>query len=1666
MEDRTARSYDTAIPKKSRSLDLKSLYKSKVTKETEKNLKRKDSPPVGGDEKRNKKKKTRKEVSLSSLENADGCSKKVIHEECHGRLSSDRQNFGELKSGVSQKFNRSSGFDRVPLSLDDDVHIPKRKRGFVRRKKFEVSQGPNLAGQSSGKSGLVDQMPKLSRDDVGRGVESSKIKQKFFFDEFKENRSSDSNSVKHSKGNKDCGRHSVVNSGNSSLKKSRRIDRKRKVLAPDSTSVVREAEPLIDTSKRGDDLQEDDEENLEENAAMMLSSRFDPSCTGFSSNNKSSTLSSMNGLSFLLSSDQNVVSRGSKSLFGSESASVDTAGRVLRPRKQRKVKGSSRKRRHFYEISAEDLDAYWVLNQRIKVFWPLDQSWYYGLVNDYDKEKKLHHVKYDDRDEEWIDLLTERFKLLLLPSEVPGNARGKRIGAKNRNSGEPKGSTKSKKEREKRELNAEDDSCGASYMDSEPIISWLARSSHRVKSSPFHGIKKQKTSLTSSDSASSLLYEEPVKANEFLAKSSLWGDKSNLSSSSVLQDKLGGSSREKSSLQSATFPKDGKLPIVYFRRRFRRSNPILSVMYEEKQAIRNAPALVSFVPVVGRDGDVKAQDDRGVGINWPLWFTHSEGVSKISIVDMESLAFRFDLSYPIRLMLNNSFESENLWLVHTVLMLHHGTVMTKWPRIHLEMLFVDNIVGLRYLLFEGCLKMAAAFVFLVLRVFHQPADQGKFVDLQLPITSIRFKFSCMTDIKKQLVFEFYNFSRVNNSKWMYLDCKINRHCLFSKQLHLSECTYDNIQALQNGIRQFPVKSVSGEPSSFKVMQKRTRPSINVMGVSKESIQVDTSQSSDTVKRKLPPFALSFAAAPTFFLSLHLKLLMERSVSHISFCDPAPADDLENTSLMADGYSSTDDYSNRNSESTLNKSMMTSSKDAASGGWSYAESELVIGPSAGSNGTLAQNYIVLHDAGVSSPRGSEMHDTVQLQKWQTHDSSLELGSSPSRSLIDKDRAEDGSHSFLDHLNVQIPSVNHVVKPMDGDLHVTQNSSDLHLNMNGGVIPNPTAPRSSWPRNKNSFSSLGFLSHGSSDGKADSFNNGFSNGPKKPRTQVSYSLPFGGYDFTSKQRSHHQKGFPNKRIRKSNEKKSSDVSRSSEKNFESLSCDANLLITLGDKGWRESGAQVVLELFHHNEWKLSVKLSGIMRHSYKAHQFLQPGSTNRYSHAMMWKGGKDWILEFPDRSHWALFKEMHEECYNRNIRAASVKNIPIPGVCLTEEIDDIGPEVTFARGSKYFRQVETDVKMAMDPSRVLYDMDSDDERWMLNFQNSEKDKSSLEGISEEMFERTMDMFEKAAYVKQREEFNSDEIEELIAGVRPMSIAKKIYEHWQWKRKKKGMALIRHFQPPLWERYQEEVRDWEVAMTKNNTSIPNGCPDKVVTLEKPPMFAFCMKPRGLEVPNKGSKQRSQKKLSVSGQTHSIIGDQDGFHTFGRRPNGYVLGDEKFIYPRHNYDSFDDSPLPQTSPRVFSPRDASGMGYVSLSNDGFDRNQIPKLHRSKSKKHGSFVYYDSQMVSSCSPRMFGNRNGVNRWNMGYYDLPNHRQYLFEGPQRHGIEQLDGSDLDEFRLRDASGAAQHALNMAKLKRERAQRLLYRADLAIHKAVAALMTAEAMKASEESNGAG
>lgn len=1690
MEDREENSHVTENAVESMSLDLQRVCNQKpwvaaVKKRgpgdgsrsgggggSSKALKRKNVDSGDHNEVR---KRSKKEVLLSSLSSGKKSKKGDGEDVCKSRLKSDD---GKPESQEDRGVGAvgSAGLGGISIRLSSNVNIPKRPRDLVRRKKVEVDLVSKQEGTSSSKASSADGGGKLDgkadgsvsrngsvigkllqngeSDDTSNGI-VTKVKRKKNSHVRKENRSNSPDLLRPLKRDDS---HSAFGNGDSVAKKVRKNNKKKKDSKTRGPGLVLESKQSLDESSRICDDSLDDEENLEANAARMLSSRFDPSCTGFSARGKSSKLLSANGLSALLSSSRDLATTNLNSRDESDIVSSDAEARTLRPREQEKGKGPSRKRRHFYEVVSRDLDSYWVLDRRIKVFWPLDQRWYIGHVTGYDPEKKLHHVKYDDRDEEWIDLQQERFKLLLLPSEVPGKGGRKRSTARSRKE-KPVDSADTKEK------------TNSSCMESEPIISWLVRSG-RHKSPPI-GIKRKKRSLLGfAKSQSSSISEGKIEPRGSLEVGSSGHDADDFAYSSAVPNDLSDSSWDRKPIAENFLSANDRAPIVYFRRRFhRRKQPPSSFLEgglcqlsEEPQSSRVASDFVDSIDFgadmslsIGKCGHLanKFSNDE------LIWDTDDSGLLKLVTPVTSLKVFKFDFSFPLPVLISNlvGWQSD-------MYMLQCGTLISMWPMVNLEILFVDNAVGLRFLLFEGCMKEAVAFIFLVLAVFHQSEQKERHDDWQLPVTSVRFRFSGWQNFEKELVFTFYNFSEIASSKWCYLDRKLKKYCMLIKQLPPSECTYDNIKALRNGCHQWKSANAFWKPSSLMNLQKRswqhgTRVS------SRPSACVRLSRlafDSDEKHGRLPPFALSFAAAPTFFLTLHLRLLMERSIPSSSFREQDPVHLMDHP-----------DYEG----GLVGVNSCPVEENSTSSSLSVGDNSLVL-PNGGSDFDCCSN-VDLRFSSISailakgmtakpshSPRDSPENETDKFLQLENGKAQLieseqnPLSAQPSdakNSLCAVDNKVRGSPNSL---TIDIQSIVPVKRDTDADLHNIQNSIDSALDSNDGICgPNPTASQSMWDKSKTDdtcSSASASLSPGWFDGKQDFLRKGFGNGPKKPRTQVSYSLPFGGQDHNSKNKSHHSRGFSHKRIRRASEKKTSEAFGTSLKNMESLSCEANLLITMGDRGWRECGAKIVLELFDHNEWRLGVKISGDTRYSYKAHQFLQPGTTNRYTHGMMWKGGKDWALEFSDRSQWTIFKEMHEECFNRNFRAASVKNIPIPGVRLVDENDYHVPEVPYVRpSSKYYRQVETDIDIAMDPSRVLYDMDSDDEQWIIKHRGVDFNERGCGDVSNEMFEKTIDVLEKCAYAKQRDHFSLDELEEAMAGIGPFEAIKIIYEHWRKKRQRKGMPLVRHLQPPLWEKYQQQVKEWEQVMAKSNPALSSACQEKTLTVEKPPMFAFCLKPRGLELPNRGSKQRSQKRLPVGKLSNGIPGDADAFHSLaGRRLNGLALGYDRAVYAAYNQGTSDSSPVLQGSTRVFSPRDSGAAGYFSLSNDGYERNHYPKLSRNKSKKL-SFIHSsnDQQPCASYSQRIPGKRSSVHMWSSSEWPS----QMYYQADRFNAYKQLDPSELDEFRLRDAASAARHAVTIAKMKRDNAERMLCRADLARQKAVAAIMIADAVKAS-------
>ncbi|KAJ0251918.1 Enhancer of polycomb-like transcription factor protein [Hirschfeldia incana] len=1495
MENSLGSSNGVGVSKKSRSLDLKTLYKSSITKDSaNRSLKRKNSP-----DRLKQDKKIRKVVSLSSFKKVDSEDDNA----CNGTTILDSSIVG-----LDEKLCDGDGLQGVSVGLAGSmIYVPKRRRDFVGKSRFENGLVQKSAGESDSQeeemfdklllkeageeSSAQDQLSKAEEEECGREIkESNSIAQLQL-----ENGHSDPSPVKDEQ---------------LDVKQKPCNSRKRKSSASNRRAGNNEAKSSSGRTSKVS--QEDDEENLEANAARMLSSRFDPNCTQFPSNPVTPGSPSASRLN-PLSSVKNSAAPQSE-LFSSKCVSDDPDDRSLRPRRELDGKREVRKRRHFYEISFSDVDSRWLLNKQIKILWPLDENWYHGFVDGYNGDKNLHHVKYDDRDEEWINLQGERFKILLFPTEVPGKNLRK-------GSSSGKGSDKSSKDEEKQKVKLEDDCC----MESEPIIKWLARSMHRDKSSTLKAVRRRKKSeIMTSD--------KPLKTNGDVVRDTA-GQYTDRSADSLKSCGLPGPSGNESSLEGSGCCKGSIYPIVYYRKRLHTAAK--KGIYKGSGDNSVEQLHVSKYP----DPDVDFLPFEG------------SGLLEINCPWNDGVPFECSLSVQVVSLMNYFFLADTDWLSRAALLLHHGTLVTLWPRVCLEMVFLNNQDGLRYLIFEGCIMEAVQLIFHILTVVdhsHKQGVQGADAGLNSPVFSIGLQVSFIPGFQRQFSFQFYCFHGVKHSKWSCLEHNFRRHSLLVKQVSTSDFTPENMKSLQ------------------KVMQKRSRHGISSGFVSRRSSSVKVWLTSACYKKQsTAPFALHFASRPpTLLLNLHLEMVRELghgSAEHLG----------TERNLVTDEGCDLADCTIEHSESSLKNKRQNN------------------GPT------------------ITPTRGQEAQESEDLhvQSQRQHlGSSSENWMSCSSSVV-RHKHETRSNVAMDGINVQVPISDHC---KDDGLQ----SSNLALNIQGSTpSPKATAPRSMWQRSKSSLN--GHLSHGWSDSKGDFLHSNLGSGPKKRRTQVSYSLPSGGSDSRNKGSLH--KGLPNKRIRRS----AADVSVRRQKDLESSFCDANVLVTLGDRGWREYGAQVFLEPFDKNEWKLAVKISGTTKYSHRAHQFLQPGSTNRFTHAMMWKGGKDWTLEFPDRGQWFLFKEMHEECYNRNTRAALVRHIPIPGIRMIETDGSDATEAELIRSSsKYYRQTETDVEMALDPSRVLYDMDSDDEHYLARIREcSDAENSASCEISEEMFEKAMDMFEKASYVKQRDHFTLIEIQELMAGVGSLeAVETTIYEHWRTKRQRKGMPLIRHLQPPLWEKYQREVKNWELA----NPSNSNGSSQiKDSPSEKPAMFAFCFKPRGLEVKHRGTKHRShQKKLSVYAHQHSpALGNYD---PSGRRCVALASGDERFLYSNHNYDHSEEF---LSHPGTYSPRDL-GMGYFSSG-----------CHPNKSR------------------RINGKRNMSERWSArGYHESPGSNLVCLDA------EQLNSSsssrDTDEYKLREAAGAARRACAIAKVKRERAERLRYKADLAIQKAAAALMFAD------------
>ncbi|KAI3985104.1 hypothetical protein MKX01_027190 [Papaver californicum] len=260
-------------------------------------------------------------------------------------------------------------------------------------------------------------------------------------------------------------------------------------------------------------------------------------------------------------------------------------------------------------------------------------------------------------------------------------------------------------------------------------------------------------------------------------------------------------------------------------------------------------------------------------------------------------------------------------------------------------------------------------------------------------------------------------------------------------------------------------------------------------------------------------------------------------------------------------------------------------------------------------------------------------------------------------------------------------------------------------------------------------------------------------------------------------------------------STDIIKETKQKRDTICCSANVLVTESDICYRAEGVKIVLEYSESDDWLLVVKVQGLTRFIHKAVDLMRPlCTTNRFTHDLIWIGRTDWRLEFSDRQDWSIFKELHSECADRNMKAMAAREVvPVPGVHEVENHGDY-KNVPFIRPNAYIKMHGNEVERLL--SRTAnYDIDSDDEEWLGKLNNDLcGDGGPLRLVSAENFEKMVDIFEKAAYYKPDDVSDESKAIRLCPDMK-VNIFTAVYRYWVEKRKRKNCALLRVLQcaPP---------------------------------------------------------------------------------------------------------------------------------------------------------------------------------------------------------------------------------------------------------------------------------
>ncbi|KAL7109513.1 hypothetical protein ACP275_06G180100 [Erythranthe tilingii] len=240
-----------------------------------------------------------------------------------------------------------------------------------------------------------------------------------------------------------------------------------------------------------------------------------------------------------------------------------------------------------------------------------------------------------------------------------------------------------------------------------------------------------------------------------------------------------------------------------------------------------------------------------------------------------------------------------------------------------------------------------------------------------------------------------------------------------------------------------------------------------------------------------------------------------------------------------------------------------------------------------------------------------------------------------------------------------------------------------------------------------------------------------------------------------------------------------------------CSANILITETDKCYREEGATVALELSPSKQWFLVIGKDGTKRYNLTAEKVMRPSCSNRFSHAVIWSGDCNFKLEFSNKQDWFVFKELYKQCSERNMQSPSVSVIPVPGV---QEVSMpfYNNFMPYVRPDDYITVKDDELIRALVKKGANYDMDSDDEEWLSEFNDELCGGMELqEPVSPECFELVIDALEKGVHCNPDENFEELAAYDFCMHLERREVIEAIRNYWVKKRKQKRSALVRIFQ-----------------------------------------------------------------------------------------------------------------------------------------------------------------------------------------------------------------------------------------------------------------------------------